>query len=115
VAEGKQEVPANVEKPQAPAEPMRRTEKNVVLIGVKPIMNYVIACVTVFNARGNDVCLKARGRAISRAVDTVELLRRAFVKDLAIKEIKIGTEEIMREEGRRSNVSTIEITLAKTA
>ncbi len=104
------------EKPEIPREPaaaMRKTEKNVVLIGVKPIMNYVIACVTVFNAGGKDVCVKARGRAISRAVDTVELLRRAFVKDLTIKEIKIGTEEIMREEGRKSNVSTIEITLAK--
>ena len=109
MAEGKQEAP------KAPAEPMRRAEKNVVLIGIKPIMNYVIACVTVFNAGGKDVCVKARGRAISRAVDTVELLRRAFVKDLTVKEIKIGTEEMTREEGRKSNVSTIEITLLKTA
>ena len=108
MAEGKPEIP------KAPAEPMRRAEKNVVLIGVKPIMNYVIACVTVFNSGGKDVCIKARGRAISRAVDTVELLRRAFVKDLTIKEIKLGTEEITREEGRKSNVSTMEITLAKT-
>jgi DNA-binding protein len=114
MAEGKPEVPANIEKPQMPAGPMRRAEKNVVLIGIKPIMNYVIACVTVFNAGGKDVCVKARGQAISRAVDTVELLRRAFVKDLTVKEIKLGTEEIMREEGRKSNVSTIEITLTKT-
>ena len=115
MVEGEPEAPASVEKLKAPAEVMRRTEKNVVLIGVKPIMNYVIACVTVFNAGGKDVCVKARGRAISRAVDTVELLRRAFVKDLTVKEIKLGTQEITREEGRRSNVSTIEITLSKTA
>ena len=48
------------EVPEAPAETMRRAEKNVVLIGVKPIMNYVIACVTVFNAEGKDVCVKAK-------------------------------------------------------
>jgi DNA-binding protein len=112
MGEGRQ-VPANVDKLNVAAEAMGKAEKNVVLVGVKPIMNYVIACVTVFNAGGNDVCVKARGRAISRAVDTVELLRRAFVKDLTVKEIRIGTEEITREEGRKSNVSTIEITLSK--
>jgi DNA-binding protein len=46
-------------------------------------------------------------------VDTIEVLRRSFVKDLGLVEIKIGTEEVMREQGRKSNVSTIEITVAK--
>ena len=88
--------------------------ENVVLIGRKPVMNYVIACITFFNAGEKQVVVKARGRAISRAVDTIELLRRAFVKDLKIKSIDIGTEEMVRAEGQRSNVSTIEITVAKT-
>jgi len=87
--------------------------ENVVLIGRKPVMNYVIACITFFNAGEKQVVVKARGRAISRAVDTIELLRRAFVKDLEVKSINIGTEEMVREEGQRSNVSTIEITVAK--
>jgi len=87
---------------------------NVVLIGRKPVMNYVVACITFFNAGEKQVVIKARGRAISRAVDTVELLRRAFVKDLEIKSIEIGTEELIREEGQKSNVSTFEITVAKT-
>ena len=51
--------------------------------------------------------------AISRAVDTVELLRRAFVKDLEINYIKIDTEELYKVEGEKSNVSTIEIIVAK--
>ena len=92
---------------------MTKTE-NVVLIGRKPVMNYVIACITFFNAGEKQVVVKARGRAISRAVDTVELLRRAFVKNLEVKNIDLGTEELVREEGRKSNVSTIEITVAKT-
>ena len=87
---------------------------NVVLIGRKPVMNYVVAYITFFNAGEKQVVIKARGRAISRAVDTVELLRRAFVKDLEIKSIEIGTEELIREEGQKSNVSTFEITVAKT-
>jgi len=113
MAQEKPESPAKVEKPQEPKEITRRIEGNVVLIGRKPVMNYVIACLTFFNAGEKEVCIKARGRTISRAVDTVELLRRSFVKDVGIKEIKLGTQEMTREQGRRSNVSTIEITVAK--
>lgn len=86
---------------------------NVVLIGKKPVMNYVTACITFFNSGEKQVVVKARGRAISRAVDTVELLRRAFVKDLEINYIDINTEELFKIEGQKSNVSTIEITVAK--
>jgi DNA-binding protein len=87
---------------------------NVVLIGRKPVMNYVTACITFFNSGEKQVVVKARGRAICRAVDTVELLRRAFIKDLEIKDIDIGTEELVRAEGgQKSNISTIEITVTK--
>ena len=93
---------------------VNKMEGNVVLIGKKPVMNYVVACLTFFNSGEKTVTVKARGRAISRAVDTVELLRRAFVKDLELSGILIGTEEMQRaEENRKSNVSTIEINLAK--
>ena len=100
------------EEELAAEEEAAKTE-NAVLIGRKPVMNYVVACITSFNAGEKQVVVKARGRAISRAVDTVELLRRAFVKDLEIKNIDIGTEEFVRAEGQKSNVSTIEITVAK--
>ena len=86
---------------------------NVVLIGKKPVMNYVTACITFFNSGEKQVIVKARGRAISRAVDTVELLRRAFVKDLEINFIGIDTEELFKVEGEKSYVSTIEIIVAK--
>jgi DNA-binding protein len=90
-----------------------QTNENTVFIGKKPIMNYVIACLTFFNSGAQKVVVKARGRAISRAVDTVELLRRAFMKDLQLKDISIGTEEVSRGEGQKTNVSTIEITVIK--
>ncbi len=96
-----------------PEEETTKTE-NVVLIGRKPVMNYVTACITFFNSGEKHVVVKARGRAISRAVDTVELLRRAFVKDLEVKRLDIGTEELVRAEGgQKSNISTIEITVTK--
>ncbi|MDI6904117.1 MAG: DNA-binding protein Alba [Candidatus Bathyarchaeia archaeon] len=85
----------------------------MVLIGRKPVMNYVVACLTSFNSGAKKVVVKARGRAISRAVDTIELLRRAFVKDLQLQGISIGTEEVTRGEGQKTNVSTIEIIVTK--
>ena len=91
----------------------KTTAENTVLIGKKPVMNYVVACLTFFNSGTKKLTIKARGRAISRAVDTVELLRRAFVKDLQLQNIAIGTEEVERAEGQKTNVSTIEITVAK--
>jgi DNA-binding protein len=106
------------EKPAKPKETKKekpkevvRTSENVVLIGRKPVMNYVVACLTCFNSGEKKVCIKARGRSISKAVDTVELLRRAFVKDLELENIAIGTEKFQREEGSTRNVSTIEINM----
>ena len=87
--------------------------ENIVFIGKKPVMNYVVACITFFNRGTKHVVVKARGRAISRAIDAVELLRRAFVKDLETKSITINTEELVSAEGQKSHVSTIEITIAK--
>ena len=102
-----------VNKGVKPEEATTQTD-NVVLIGRKPVMNYVTACITFFNSGEKQVIVKARGRAICRAVDTVELLHRAFIKDLEIKHIAINTEELFRVEGgQKSNVSTIEIIVSK--
>jgi DNA-binding protein len=87
---------------------------NMVFIGKKPIMSYVTACITFFNRGEKQVVVKARGRAISRAIDTVELLHRAFIKDLKIEHISINTEEFVSPEGRISNVSTIKIVITKS-
>jgi DNA-binding protein len=92
----------------------RRTDENIIYVGHKPPMSYILAVVTQFNANGSDdVILKARGRAISTAVDAAEITRNRFVTDAELKEIKIGTESVTNEEGRTSNVSSIEICLAK--
>ncbi|MGP3667820.1 MAG: DNA-binding protein Alba [Candidatus Bathyarchaeota archaeon] len=90
----------------------QESKTNVVLVGKKPVMNYVVACITFFNQGITNVVLKARGAAISKAVDVVELLKRAFIKDLVVKDINIGTEVVERE-GKKSNVSIIEISVEK--
>ena len=85
------------------------SENNVIYIGNKPVMNYVLAVVTQVNNGSTEISLKARGRAISRAVDVAEIVKNRFVPDIAVGNIKIGTEEIETDEGRMTNVSTIEI------
>ncbi len=97
----------------AEKKPEEESEDGLVLVGQKPVMNYVVACLTSFNSGAKKVVVKARGRAISRAVDTAELLRRAFLKDVDIEKIEIGTEEMDRPDRSRFNVSTMEIVLVK--
>jgi len=106
----KETKPAEPEKKKAP---VGRAE-NVVFIGRKPPMSYVLAIMTSFsNSNIKEVTLKARGRSITTAVDTAEIARRRFVKDSKVSKITIGTEELTQEEGGTRNVSTIEIVIAK--
>lgn len=89
------------------------SEENVVYIGNKPVMNYVLAVVTQMNSGVSEVMLKARGRAISRAVDVAEIVRNKFIPEVQLGSIEISTEEIQNAEGSNSNVSAIEIQLNK--
>jgi archaea-specific DNA-binding protein len=89
---------------------------NAVLIGKKPIMNYVLAVITFFHSGAEDVSIKARGRSISRAIDVAEVVRHRFLPNSKIKNISIGTDQFLPidvEEGTQAgtNVSTIEIVL----
>jgi DNA-binding protein Alba len=91
------------------------SESNAVLIGKKPVMNYVLACITFFHGGAKEISVKARGRAISRAIDVVEVVRRRFLPDVKIKSIGIGTDQIapQDENSGLTNVSTIEIILKR--
>jgi len=89
-------------------------EQNVVYIGKKPVMSYVLAVITHFNMPdAKDVVLKARGMSITTAVDVAEITRRRFMNTLEIEKINIGTEELAGEEGRTRAVSFMEITLKR--
>jgi DNA-binding protein len=91
------------------------SESNSVLIGKKPVMNYVLACITFFHGGAKEVSIKARGRAISRAIDVAEVVRRRFLPDVKVTKIGIGTDQLPpQDEGSGpTNVSTIEITLER--
>ena len=91
-------------------------KSGIVFIGSKTPMDYVLAVITRLSAsNANEVILKARGQAITTAVDVAEITRSRFLKDLKVSKIAIGTEEMPPREGenRTRMVSTIEITLTK--
>ena len=106
-------------------------EDNVVLVGRKPLMNYVLSVNTMASQGNDEIILKARGKAISRAVDIEEMSLRRFLVGWKVSDIKFGTEEMtMTEKSVRSpdgttwvttqlatpmqkKVSTIEIKLSK--
>jgi len=103
-------------------EPKKTTKKpvekkpDVVFVGNKPPMSYVMAVMTALSSGAiTEITLKARGRAITTAVDVAEITSNRFMKDLAVTSVGIGTEEMPAREGenRSRNVSIIEIKLAK--
>ena len=89
------------------------SDDNTVFIGKKPTMAYVLAVVTQANGGADTIMLKARGKAISRAVDVAEIVRHKFLKDIKIHDIQISTEDAVSKEGAQVKVSAIEISLKK--
>jgi len=73
-------------------------------------MNYVMACFTVVQSGSKEIIIKARGRAISRAVDVAEILKNRFMQNqVTIDKIIIGTETIESKDRGTFSVSTVEI------
>jgi len=87
---------------------------NIVYIGNKPPMTYVLAVLRTFTQVGADnVILKARGQAISRAVDVAEISRRRFLTDVEVTRIEIGSEQLPTQDGGTRGVSSIAVTMTK--
>jgi DNA-binding protein len=107
--EAKPDSSPKVQRPREPIPP------DTILIGKKPIMAYVTAVMMHFQSGAQTLSVKARGRAISTAVDVVEVVRRRFLAGkVTIKEISIGTQ-LIGEGSDARNVSTMDIQLQKSA
>jgi DNA-binding protein Alba len=108
------EVPQEEPKAAPPA-PQRRSEPNVIYIGKKGVMAYVLSAVLQLS-QSPFIVIKSRGRAISKAVDVSQVLINRFGEGkFFIKESNLGTEAIHTPEGIIRNVSTADIIVAKKA
>lgn len=88
-------------------------QDNFVFIGKKPLMSYVLAGLRQINEGDKTVVIKARGKAISRAVDVAEIIRNQFIQSATVEDIIIKTEHLRSEDGRESRVSSIEIFMSR--
>ena len=85
---------------------------DTIYIGNKPIANYCQAIIQTLN--DNDtIKLQARGTAISRAVDAVEMTRNRYLDGVTIQSIEIGTEQLRASSGELRNVSNMTIILER--
>ncbi len=96
--------------------PAQESSDNIIYIGKKPTMNYVLAAVTQFNGGAKSIVVKARGNSISKAVDVAEITRNKFIPNLSdpsCPEIQVNSEELTNEDGTKSKVSSIAIMLSR--
>jgi archaea-specific DNA-binding protein len=104
------------EQAEAPAPqsmPAQRSAPyNHIFVGQKPVMNYAMSALIQL-AQAGEVTVKARGMAISRAVDVAEIVtKRLGNGQFKIKDIGISTE-VVGEGAEQRNISSIEIVVGK--
>ncbi|HUT07106.1 MAG TPA: DNA-binding protein [Nitrosopumilaceae archaeon] len=93
---------------------MSNETRDTIFIGKKPLMAYVTSALIQL-ANIPAVHIKARGLSIGRAVDVAQIIaRKTETAGYAIGEIKIDSELLESTDGKKRNVSTIEIEVKRT-
>ena len=104
------EAAAPTEQPSMPTH--RNAPNNHIYVGKKPVMNYAMSALIQLTQAG-EVVVKARGMAISRAVDVAEIVtKRLAAGQFKVKNIGISTE-VVGEGPETRNISSIEIVVGK--
>ncbi|MEB3807183.1 MAG: DNA-binding protein Alba [Desulfurococcales archaeon] len=88
-------------------------QTNVVYVGRKDVMNYVLAAIRLFSDGAEEVVIRARGTNICKAVDVAENIRNLFMKNTEVAGVNIYSEELEAQGGKKKRVSAIEIKLRK--
>jgi archaea-specific DNA-binding protein len=91
---------------------MSESRKTVIVGQSKPLLNYVTACITMFNGGAQQVVLRARGEAINMSVDVAQVLKKRFMSNVEISNIKIDGESVTSKDGRLLNLPVLEIELS---
>ncbi len=101
------------QQPTQQSAPMQRTSpSNHIFVGKKPVMSYAMSALIQLTQAG-EIVVKARGMAISRAVDVAEIVtKRLGNGQFRVKDIGINTE-VVGEGAEMRNISSIEIVVGK--
>jgi len=88
-------------------------ERNVIFVGLKPIMAYVTATLTQLSTQ-DVVTIKARGKRITQAVDVSQMIiKRMNTVGYRIRDVRISSDSLTSQDGKLRNVSTMEIDVTK--
>jgi len=91
-----------------------RRERDVIFVGIKPIMTYVTATLTQLSSQST-VTIKARGKRITQAVDVSQMIvKRMNSVGYVISDVRIASDSLLSQDGKQRNVSTMEIDVTKT-
>lgn len=84
----------------------------MIIVGRKPVLRYVLATITSLNRGNEEIVVRGRGKSVSKCVDVVMTLKRSFFRDLEVKEVTLGTDEVKIGD-RTVNVSCIEVRIGR--
>ena len=88
--------------------------RNVIYVGVKPIMTYVTATLTQLSSEPT-VTIKARGKRITQAVDVSQMIvKRMNTVGYIVSDVRIASDSLTSQDGKLLNLSTVEIDVSKT-
>jgi len=90
------------------------SERNIIYVGLKPLMTYVTATLTQLAIQPT-VIIKARGKRITQAVDVSQMIvKRMNAMGYKISDVRISSDSLKSQDGKMRNVSTIEIDISKS-
>jgi DNA-binding protein len=102
------------QEPEPVAEEETVKTRDVIFVGIKPIMTYVTATLTQL-ASSPTVTIKARGKRITQAVDVSQMIvKRMDSVGYKVTGVRIASDSLTSQDGKQRNVSTIEIDVTKT-
>ena len=88
--------------------------RNVIFVGNKTIMIYVNSTLTQLSS-SSIVTIKARGKRITQAVDISQfIIKRMDSVGYEISDVRISSESLVSQDGKRRNVSLLEIDITNT-
>ena len=100
------------EKKRKPFAPNEKPTRNLILIGVKPLVTYVNSTLTQLSTLPT-VTIKARGKRITQAVDVSQfIMKRMNSIGYSISDVRISSDALESKDGKIRNVSTIEIDIS---
>jgi len=108
-----QEILEDSQKMRTEADENAKKTRDVIFVGLKPIMTYVTATLTQLSTQPV-VTIKARGQRITQAVDVSQMIvKRMNTVGYYIKDVRISSDSLQSQDGKTRNVSTIEIDVSK--